>query len=126
MSALHEALRPWATSPDTNRALRALYSADGAAAGAGAVFVVLLPGALAPESVQRWHEVNGRRVALVSSALALELAALRRPAAVARDLRGDPPPGGAWCLALGGSGQAHAWSTPLAFSAARATVRGDA
>jgi len=127
---LHEALRPWATSAPVSRALRAMHrAAVEAIPSAPLVFVVLLAGAIPPESVpaDRWRNVEGRRVAVVDLATARDLAEGRDPPDVARDVARPPPPRGCWCLALDATGGAHLWSTPLAFtrsSSAPSSARG--
>jgi len=125
---LHEALRPWATSAAVSRELRAMHAAAvEATPAAPLVFVVLLAGAIPPESIpaDRWRTVEGRRVAVVPLATARDLAEGRDPPDVARDLPHPPPPRGCWCLALDATGGAHLWSTPLVFtSSAPSNARG--
>lgn len=109
-----EALRPWATSAATSRALRAMHRE--ALDATPLVFVVLMPGAPAPETIPAalWRDVGGRRVAVVDVELAREVAALRAPE-VAAGLARQPPPRGCWCVALEAGGGAFTWSTPLSF-----------
>lgn len=125
---LHEALRPWATSAEVNRELRAMHAAAVEAIPSAVVFVVLLGGAFAPESVPAgaWRNVEGRRVAVVDLAIARDLAEGREPPDVARDLRRPPPPRGCWCLALDAAGGCHLWSTPLRFAGSASAPGGDA
>ncbi len=87
------------------------------------VFVVLLGGAFAPESIPAgaWRTVEGRRVAVVPLATARDLAEGREPPDVARDLPRPPPPRGCWCLALDATGGCHLWSTPLTFTSSGPT-----
>lgn len=121
---LHEALRPWATSAPVSRALRAMHrEAVEAIPSAPLVFVVLLAGAIPPESIPAgaWRNVEGRRVAVVDLATARDLAEGREPPDVARDLPRPPPPRGCWCLALDATGGAHLWSTPLTFTSSGPT-----
>jgi len=88
---------------------------DGREHGAVA-FLVLLPGATAPEVIPAgaWRSVEGRRVAVVGLEVARQLAAGRSSSAVAA-LTSAPPPRGVWCLALASDGSALTWSTPVTF-----------
>jgi len=109
-----EALRPWATSAATSRALRAVHWE--ALDATPLALVVLLPGAPAPETIPAalWRDVGGRRVAAVDVELAREVTALRSPE-VSEGLARQPPPRGAWCVALEAGGGAFTWSTPFSF-----------
>ena len=126
---LHEALRPWAVAPEVNRAMRAMHREARAAGVAAAplAFVVLLGGAIPPETVTAgaWRNVEGRRVAVVDLETARDLATGRDPADVLRDIGRPPPRGAAWCLALDATGGCHLWATPLVFNQANA-AGGDA
>lgn len=120
-----EALRPWATSPETNRAMRAMHRE--ALDATPLVFVVALAGATAPETIPAglWREVNGRRVAVVDLQLAREVAALRSPE-VADGLARQPPPRCAWCLVLEAGGGAFTWAAVLSPAPREASPAGDA
>mgnify|MGYP000629645062 CR=1 FL=1 len=126
-----DALRPWATAAATNRALRAMHrEAPREAAPGGNVFLVLLGGAIPPETVPAgaWRTVEGRPVAVVAHLLARNIAVGRAPGA-AEVLEQAPPAGGAWCIALAPDGSAVTWSTPIesrggARGGARHTTRG--
>lgn len=108
-----DALRPWATAPDTVREFRAMLAADTSAQPRA--LVVLLGGAFAPESIPAasWRSVGPYRVALVGLEVARSIAAGRSTSAVAA-LGRPPPPRGTWCVALGGDGTVLVWSTPAA------------
>lgn len=122
-----DALRPWATSPAVSRELRAMHAAAvDVTPAAPLVFVVLLGGAFAPESIPAgaWRTVEGRRVAVAPLSVARDVATGRSPSA-ARALEHAPPAGGCWCLALASDGSALTWSTPLVFtSSAPSNARG--
>ena len=118
MTPVIDAVRPWATSPEVNRELRAMHRAalDGARA-APLVFVVLLAGAWAPETIPAgaWRTVGGWRVAVVGLEVARDIATGRCPTAAA-ELASPPPAGCAWCIALAANGAASTWPTPLVFT----------
>jgi hypothetical protein len=117
--SLAAALRPWATSPAVNRELRAML---GATPGTGPrAFVVLLPGAFAPESIPAWRTVEGRRVAVVGLELARDIATGRSDTAPA-ELASPPPAGCAWCIALAADGRALTWPTPLVFNGSAPSI----
>lgn len=110
-----DALRPWATAPDTVREFRAMLAADTSAQPRA--LVVLLGGAFAPESIPAasWRSVEGHRVAVVALETARDIAAGRSSSA-ADALTSAPPPRGVWCLALAADGSALTWSTPVTFA----------
>lgn len=120
MTIAREALRPWATSAAVSRELRAMLAADAHQLGAehsARVFLVLLGGAFAPESIPAaaWRSVEGLRVAVVGLETARDLATGRSDSA-ADALTSAPPPRGVWCLALAADGSALTWSTPVTFA----------
>lgn len=113
-----DAMRPWALDAAVSRELRAMHRAAlDAIPARPLVFVVLLAGAFAPESIPAgaWRTVEGRRVAVVALSTARDVATGRSPSA-ARALEQAPPAGGAWCIALAADGSALTWSTPLTFT----------
>ena len=120
MTIAREALRPWATSAAVSRELRAMLAADAHQLGAehsARVFLVLLPGAFAPESIPAaaWRTVEGLRVAVVALEHARDIATGRSSSA-GEALSRPPPPRGAWVLALAADGSALTWSTPVTFA----------
>ncbi len=122
-----DAMRPWATSPAVSRELRALWARRGPAAER-LVFVVLMPGALTPETIPAgaWRLVESRPVALVPFDTARALAAGRSPRA-ASALEQPAPARCVWCLALAAEGSALTWATPVeAPSSAPTRAAGDA
>lgn len=120
MTLSRDALRPWATSAAVSRDLRAMLAADAHQLGAehsARVFLVLLGGAFAPESIPAaaWRTVEGHRVAVVGLEVARDIATGRSSSAAAA-LTSAPPPRGVWCLALAADGSALTWSTPVTFA----------
>lgn len=112
------AMRPWALSPAVSRGLRALHRAAlDTTPAPPLVFVVLLAGAFAPETIpaDAWRTVEGHPVAVVGLEVARDIATGRSPSAL-RALDAAPPAGGCWCLALAADGSALTWSTPLTFT----------
>lgn len=122
---LAAAIRPWATSPGVSRELRAMLGAEHAAAPL--VCLVLLPGAIPPETIPAgaWRTVEGRPVAVVGLELARDLATGRSVTAPA-ELASPPPAGCAWCIALAADGRALTWPTPVVFTSSAPSSSGPA
>ena len=113
MTLHRDALRPWATSAATVIALRQILGAS--PDGQSVAVLVLLPGAVAPETVapSTWRDVNGRRGAVVALDMARELAA-GRSASARKALDAAPAPRCVWCVALAADGAALTWCLPTA------------